>query len=152
MFLTDDPAATLGFLGLDAGPYGAGEFASEAALFGYLAGGRFMRRGAYERVGLRANDRKRVGKREMYRRFVEEWVLGWEGGAEEEEEGVGLTREEVLEEALERFGKRGEYVERVERWEAERRRLGEKREGREERKAQALADEEYADAWVRFIK
>lgn len=145
VFLTADPARTLRFLGLDPELYGRG-FASEELLFAFLAAGRFMRRGPFERAGLKANDRKRMAQRELYRRFVEDWIPTWTGG-EAEGEGKELTRGQVLDEALDTFGKRAEYAARVESWRVGRRELMEKREDRMRQKA----DVEYADAWIRFI-
>lgn len=158
VFLTADPTRTLRFLGLDPELYGCG-FASEELLFAFLVGSRFMRRGPFARAQLKANDRKRMRERALYRRFVEDWLPTWRGDCAVDgkgEEGEGgreeeLTREQVLDEALDTFGKRVEYEARLESWRTERRGLVEKWEGRERRKAKAMADAEYADAWIRFI-
>lgn len=136
LHLTSDPDAVLDFLRLDRcarwRPFGSVE-----EMFAYAAGSRFFRANAYEREGLKGHDRKRMGKRELYRRFVEEWVprVKGEGGKEENE---GLTREGALEEALDVFGKRPEYEKRLRMWEAKRRELSTRQQKNEARRANAV--------------
>ena len=98
---------------------------------------------------LKANDRKRMAQRELYRRFVEEWVPRVKGG--EGEAAEGLTRKGILEEALDVFGKRQDYEKRLREWRAERRELSIKRQANELRRANAVAEVEYADAWIREL-
>ncbi|OMP85272.1 hypothetical protein BK809_0003942 [Diplodia seriata] len=118
--LSHDPSAVLAFFGLDAARYSAADFACEADVFAWVAAGRFFNRDA---VVPRAaggekqqrpesenhNDRARRAKRGMYRRFVEDWVPAHpDVGAD-----CAWSRERVLEEALEAFGKREEHDERL---------------------------------------
>ncbi|KAF4544192.1 uncharacterized protein LTHEOB_6310 [Lasiodiplodia theobromae] len=120
--LSHEPRAVLAFFGLDPGPYERAEFGSEEEVFAWVAGGRFFDRyavvprrgGGGEEEEKRPesenhNDRARRAKRGMYRRFVEEWVPAHpEAGA-----ACAWTREAVLEEALDVFGKRAEHDERL---------------------------------------
>ncbi|EKG19027.1 hypothetical protein MPH_03717 [Macrophomina phaseolina MS6] len=93
ILLTRDPLAVLAFLGLDAARYVQRDFAGETDVFAWVAAARFFDR----------------AKRGMYRRFVDEWVpANLEAGAD-----CKWTREMVLEEALEAFGKRTEYEARL---------------------------------------
>ena len=152
VFLTREPDVVLDFLGLDAGVYWRG-FESLEAMYRYVVGCRFFRRERYVRWELKANDRKRLKQREVYRGFVEGWLgenEGLVGGMGEGRREVG--REEVEEEVLERWGKREVYWGVVGRWRREREELEVRREGRERRKAEAAEGEEYADAWMRWIK
>jgi len=153
VLLTTEPDAVLTFLGLDAQMYWTG-FETVEGLWRYVCGCRFVTPGAYRRGDLKANDRKRMGQREGYRRFVEEWVPRMERERKDREskEGGGMhdegvTREGVLEDALEVFGKSTEYEGRVDMWRKERAELARKREEKQERRARALEDEVYADAW-----
>lgn len=101
---------------------------------------------------LKANDRKRMAQRELYRAFVQDWLpenahlVG-----QQKEMNVQLSRDSVLEESLNKFGKRKEYEKRVEGWRKERGDLLAKQEGRQTRKADAVELEEYASAWVRWL-
>ncbi|MCJ1305321.1 hypothetical protein MMC08_008135 [Hypocenomyce scalaris] len=154
LLLTSDPDATLDFLGLDRCRRWR-PFESVEELFEYAVGTRFFRKEAYVRTTLKANDRKRMAQRELYRRFVEEWVakLGEDDDDDEEAEGKeSLNRESILDEALDIFKKRGEYEERVERWRMERRELSIKREANEVRRAKTVAEAEYADAWIMELR
>lgn len=124
--LSHEPRAVLAFFGLDPAPFeeeaGDGAFESEDDVFAWVASGRFFDRYAVVPRGgggggeeekrpesENHNDRARRAKRGMYRRFVDEWVPAHpEAGAE-----CAWTREAVLEEALEVFGKRAEHDERL---------------------------------------
>ncbi len=117
-------------------------------MWGFLGGCRFLVRRVYRRKG-GEGERKMVGV-EGYWRFVE-W-LGDRDEKEGEMEGVGFSREGVLEEALEVFGKTREYEERLEEWRGERAELSRRQEDRRERKAKAVEEGEYADAWVGWLK
>lgn len=152
VLLTMEPDAVLAFLALDGQMYWTG-FETLEGLWRYVCGCRFFTPGVYRRADLKANDRKRMGQREGYRRFVEEWVPRMErerqDGESKEGGGMhdeGLTREAVLEEALEVFGKRTEYEERVDMWRKERAELARKREANQERRARASEDKTNADA------
>ncbi|MCJ1407488.1 hypothetical protein MMC19_001559 [Ptychographa xylographoides] len=146
LLLTGNPDNVLDFLGLDGQKYGS-SFASAEELYTYAVGMRFFKREKYVKEKLKANDRKRMGQRVMYRQFVEEWLP--------ERPGVGVgdgrdqeTRESVLEEVLNRYGKRGEYEEMISVWRAERGDLAIKQEARKRKLALAKAEMEYADAWI----
>ena len=105
LFLTDDPARTMQFLGLDDAKYNSG-FRNEDELFAWIAQGRFFNRNIIEERTENANDRRRTAMRGMYRRFLHEWV------PTHPDVGAGdqtWTREEVLSEALTTFGKHDEY-------------------------------------------
>lgn len=112
-----------------------------------------------KRVKAKANDRKRMLQREGYRRFVCEWLPAQplssfptdEDGLENADGLSGLTREMVLEEALERFGKREEYEARLRGWERERRELERKQLGRKERKREAEELEVYVRCWREWV-
>lgn len=117
--LSREPRDVLAFFGLDPAPFeesGDGAFGSEDDVFAWVARGRFFDRHAVVARGEEKrpesenhNDRARRAKRGMYRRFVEEWVPAHpEAGAE-----CAWTREAVLEEALDVFGKRAEHDERL---------------------------------------
>ncbi|EWC46750.1 hypothetical protein DRE_03995 [Drechslerella stenobrocha 248] len=127
--LTRDVGETLRFFGLDEAVYAAG-FGDLEAVFGYITSSRFYEQRYFRRRWARGKDLKKVKKREMLRLFleyvgVEAGVEGDEDGGdgeeekednEEEEEEERVTREQVLEEALERFGKRAEYEDRLQSW------------------------------------
>lgn len=148
LHLASDPDAVLDFLRLDRCRRWR-PFASVDELFAYAAGTRFFRREAYVKDTLKATDRKRMAQRELYRRFVEEWAPRVENDGGEGAEG--LTRKGVLEEALDVFGKRQEYEKRLRNWRAERRNLNIKRQRNETRRADSVAEVEYADAWIREL-
>ena len=109
-----------------------------------------MRKAAFARgvADMNANDRKKIAGREFYRQFVEEWVFAWEKGDVGEEE---LTREMVLEEALDRFGLRLEMERMLGEWCVERQALNVKLWRNMEKKEKAAREGEYADAWIRNL-
>lgn len=72
--------------------------------------------------------------------------------AEEWEEIRKAQRTAVLQEALDRFGKRAEYVKKLAEWTTKRTQWLGKSEGREDRKIRAVEEAEYADAWIDFLK
>jgi hypothetical protein len=104
LFLTRDPDAAMDFYGLDREKYWVG-FASETELFDWATGGRFFAPEVFEQRVEKNNDRARQAKRPMYRRFVKEYMPAHMGKNVEST----WTRERVLEEAIEMFGKRAEY-------------------------------------------
>ena len=71
LFLTADPSSVLRFLGLDVERYWQ-PFETSEEMFRYATGMRFFRRDTYIRETLKANDRKRMTQRPMYRNFVDE--------------------------------------------------------------------------------
>ena len=103
IFLTRDPNTAMRFYGFNTETYWAG-FRTEEELFNWVTQGRFFSREVFDRRVEKANDRARQAKRPMYRRFVEEYMPAYpEIGSK------SYTRSEVLEAALETFGKREEY-------------------------------------------
>ncbi|KAK6355125.1 hypothetical protein TWF696_004248 [Orbilia brochopaga] len=126
--LTRDVGETLAFFGLDEGVYCQG-FDGMEGLFAFMRGCRFFE-GRYfrRREWSTARDRKKVRKREMIRLWLEyvgvsveqndgdgeEVEAEYVNGVDEEEETV--TREQVLEEALEKFGKSAVYEEKLRSW------------------------------------
>ncbi|ORY19224.1 hypothetical protein BCR34DRAFT_208667 [Clohesyomyces aquaticus] len=105
IFLTRKPDEAMAFLGLDMQKYWKG-FETEEEIFKWVSNGRFFARSTFDERTEKVNDRQRLRKRGMYRRFMDEW-MPWNPEAGERD-GT-WTRQEVLEEALETFDKRGEY-------------------------------------------
>ena len=156
LFLTSEPDQVLDFLGLDRNKYKR-PFESVEALYQFVLGCRWFSSETYVRTELKANDRKRMAQRELYRRFVDEWLPEWllenrqfvEIGGDR---GQGATREEVQESALSVFGKREQFEQRIQVWRRERSELLEKQENRLKRKADAAKLEEYAEAWMNWLE
>lgn len=152
LFLTSEPDQVLDFLGLDRDRYEK-PFESVEALYLFVLGCRWFSSETYVRAELKANDRKRMAQRELYRRFVDEWLLENRRSVEMSEKRVqGATREDVQELALNVFGNREEYHQRIQVWRMERSALLEKQERRLERKAEAAKLEEYAKAWMNWLE
>ncbi|KAI9712901.1 MAG: hypothetical protein M1812_006770 [Candelaria pacifica] len=122
LYLTRTPAKTLAFLGLDNERYGKG-FESIEELFRFAASGSFFRRESFIKEELKTNDRQRLRQREIYRRFVEEYLPMHPevGRLDDEERGTGddevVTREYVLKEALDTFNVQPQYHTVVREWE-----------------------------------
>ena len=146
LFLTASPDEVLGFLELDKNRYWR-VFGRKEEMAVYVAGMRFFRPGVYVRKDLKANDRKRMAQREVYRWFVEEWVPS-RIEAEGVSEDVAAGREQVLEEVLNVWGKREEYQRVVAEWRRERKELLGKQQANERRRAGVRADIAYAEAWI----
>lgn len=146
VFLTSDPDSVLEYLGLDVDRYWK-PFETVDELCQYATSMRFFRRKAYVRDTLKANDRKRMGQRPLYRRFVDEWLHEL---PELAEPGMNssVTRQSVLNEVLEKYGMRKQYEEMLQTWREERAELHSKQEGRELRRADAKEEIAYADAWI----
>ncbi|KAF2753929.1 hypothetical protein EJ05DRAFT_479954 [Pseudovirgaria hyperparasitica] len=106
IFLTEEPSEALQFLGLDAAAYETG-FATEEDLFAWIVDAGFF---GVEELSTRDNakDRQRRAKREMFVRFVDEFV-GARMGQLRVSPGPEWTRDAVLARGLERFGRREEY-------------------------------------------
>lgn len=150
IFLTCNPDAALRFCALDVEAYKKG-WEKLDEMFSFLARGRFMRKETYIRDGLKANDRKRLDQRAVYRQFVEEWIPKWEIGDDDERgnEWRGKQRRaEVLEEALEVFGKREDYESIVGRWRVQ---MAEKLIKAEIKLLGKIETIDYWDAWVNFL-
>jgi len=156
VLLSREPAEVVQFLGLDSSMY-LRPFSGVEEMFAFVKRCRFFRSQRYRREGLRAKDRKRMAQREVYRNFVDEWVprvceLGKNGdGKDRDGENEMLTRETVLDEALGRFGKKGQYEVQLAGWKKAREELLAKQEGRVKRKAEALELDEYVRAWAGWI-
>ncbi|CAF9939350.1 MAG: hypothetical protein ALECFALPRED_008076 [Alectoria fallacina] len=149
LFLTCDPDAVLKFLGLDTDVYKP--FESVESMYRYVCRCRYFKEEIYVRSELKANDRKRMAKRELYRAFVDWLPHNAHLVGQQKEKNIRLSRDGVLEESLNRFGKREEYEKRLEEWRKEREELLAKQEGRQKRKADAAELEEYASAWMRWL-
>ncbi|KAF3275476.1 hypothetical protein EYR41_001074 [Orbilia oligospora] len=142
--LTKSVNETLEFFGLDVGKYERG-FGGVKEVYEFLTESRFFEERSFTKKKFaNASDRSKIGKRDMFKGWfdflgVDVILVGkvLEGGQKEAEnedvtdggkngESVqedraespeeGITREQVLEEALERFGKREEYEEKVKAW------------------------------------
>ncbi|MCJ1258649.1 hypothetical protein MMC24_006482 [Lignoscripta atroalba] len=146
VYLTSDPDAVIDFLGLERERYWQ-PFGTVEELYTYVTSMRFFRRDAYVRNGLKANDRKRMAQRPLYRRFVDEW-LPQRPSLECVAVPNQLNRESVLDEALKVFDKRGEYEGILEKWRKEREELRIKQEEKYRRRAGVRTEIEYADAWI----
>ncbi|KAL9071020.1 MAG: hypothetical protein Q9161_004520 [Pseudevernia consocians] len=151
LFLTCDPDAVLDFLGLDTDAYKR-PFESVESMYRYVCECRFFSDERYVRGERKANDRKRMAQRELYRAFIQDWLpenahlVG-----QQKEKNALISRGSVLEESLNRFGKREEYEKRVEEGRKEREELLIKQERRQKRKADAAELDEYASAWMRWL-
>ncbi|PVI00946.1 hypothetical protein DM02DRAFT_614008 [Periconia macrospinosa] len=111
LFLTCDPTQAMTFFGLDAEKYYAG-FATEDELFEWIVRGRFFSRTVFEERIEKHNDRARLLKRPMYRRFMTEFIPTHPSVGLHSEEGSSSppwTRDQVLEEALTTFSAHAEY-------------------------------------------
>ena len=150
VYLTSDPDVVLNFLGLDSKKYWQ-PFSTVEDLYIYVTSTRFFRRDSYIREDLKANDRKRLVQRPLFRQFVAEWLpqrphLGIV------EKDFRVMREEVFEEVLTVFGKKEEYTTILEKWRKGRRDLRIKQEGNNLRRAGMIEEIEYADAWIETSK
>ena len=149
LFLTKEPQDVVRFLGLDLAQYEAA-FDSIEALYQFVTSCRFFNPTNYPKNGLKANDKKRMAQRGVYRKFVEDWIprrYGVESG-----QPLALpTREEVAEEALNRFGKLAEHEARLGDWRKERKDLLIKQITRTDRKRAWAEVGEYADAWMLWL-
>ena len=151
LFLTAQPSEVLEFLGLDRNEfYRKDGFESVERMFEFVCEMRFFRKSAYVKDRLKANDRARMGKRDTYRKFVEEWVASLPD-LEEEGEHLEQTRKSVLEEALERWDKGQEWEELRRVWAAERHDLALKKYLKDLRRVKWDEDMAYTKAWVEAI-
>lgn len=151
IFLTADPGTVLNFLHLDGAAY-TQPFDTVDEMFEFACSNRFFRPEAYVRDGLKANDRKRMTQRNLYRLFVDEFVPRRTATSQANGSAERLTRQQVLEEALHKFERKPEYEARVKAWRMEREELAHKSEAREWRKARAVKDSAYADAWIDAVR
>jgi hypothetical protein len=130
IMVANEPNRVLEFLGLDVARYWK-PFGSREELYRYVAGNRFFNRKRYVKEDLKNNDRVRMRKREMYSSFVDEWIPQHP----EVDDNDKKTREEHLEDALERFGKRSEYDEKLDAW----RKMLEEKTEKKRRRLEAIA-------------
>ena len=124
-------------------------------MFEYVRGMRFFRRQVYDRIGLKANDRKRLNKRDVFRRFVLEWVPSLPAAAGEVEydlEDTAQIRESVFHEALETWGKKENWIKMKKLWDMERDELSTKRLAHEAKSEMWMEQIMYADAWIKALK
>lgn len=105
LFLSRDPNKVMKFYGLDADKYWTG-FMDEEDIFKWAISGRFFSLEVFDSRVPTSNDKSRLIKRPMYRRFVEEFMLGLPN---KRMTSRVWTRAEMLEEALRIFDKQTEY-------------------------------------------
>lgn len=92
VFLTREPAELLEWLGLNFDEWNKG-WTTEAEMFQYATKSKFFRPGLYiNKSELKANDRKRLGQRPCFRRFVEEFIPSFVTRQTQEE---GMTQADV---------------------------------------------------------
>ncbi|KAJ9157270.1 hypothetical protein NKR23_g725 [Pleurostoma richardsiae] len=137
VFLTADPAMVLEFLGLtQAGTVWEEPFESAEAMFEYVATCRLFsvspaaqeageqqqqEEAEEDRSKLKSNERRRMGQRDIYRRWIEEFVPQCRAQGRFPPAAVPPTRESVRREALARFGlARWFYEKRLAEWRHER--------------------------------
>ena len=168
VFLTDKPADVLALLGYTESEFWGGQkddsttapgleegrFASVEAMYAFVTRCRFFHKRGYVRSTLKANDRQRMGKREIFRRFVDEYVLSLPDDVDidNSEEERKAERQKVMDEVLERFDKRAEWLARRKEWDDERQALNVKWWAKRMRQAAAEDDKNYADAWIKELE
>ena len=151
LFLTCDPELVLDLLGLDVHACKR-PFESVGSMYRYICECRFFNHERYMKSELKANDRKRMAQREMYRAFVQDWLPENVHLVEQQtEQSLQISRDNVLEESLNRFGKREEYEKRIKEWRKERDEQLAKHMQRQTRKADAVVLEEYTSAWIKWL-
>ncbi|KAL8820429.1 MAG: hypothetical protein Q9223_001346 [Gallowayella weberi] len=102
---------------------------------------------------MKANDRKRMAQRDVYKQFVEDFMPKRKSTKiQSSEDATKPSREEVFAKALETFGKRVESEIRVREWRKEQEELGRKHGTREWKKEQAMKAIAYTDAWIKFLE
>ncbi|KAI9783386.1 MAG: hypothetical protein M1839_003921 [Geoglossum umbratile] len=114
LLLTRDPTQTLLLFGLDPCRHAQG-FGSVDEMFDYCASTRFFRHAAFEDLGEKHKDRRRVAQRPVFRRWVLEYLPT---RADVLVRSPELSREAVLEEVLRTFSKQAEYDALVSEWRA----------------------------------
>lgn len=105
LFLTYKPGEIMEFLGLDF-PRFEGAFSTREEVFDWATGSKLFRFKSFEKE---MSDKHKKSKRVMYEAFVREWLPREVELGRLEMSAPCLDRQELLEEALERFGKRHEY-------------------------------------------
>ena len=93
-----------------------------------------------------------MAQREMYRAFVQDWLPENVHLVRlQTEHSVQISRDNFLEECLNRFGKREDYEKQIKDWRKEREELLAKQMQRQTRKADAVVLEEYTSAWMKWL-
>ena len=149
VFLTAKPDFVLDFLALDRDDWSR-PFNTVEVMFAYACSCRFFRAQSYEKHDLRSNDRKRMSQREVFKRFVEDYLPNRILGVQNEVDASSLTRYGVFKEALRQFDKGEEAETRIQQWRQERDKLSRKQAARQWRRKQAMEDDAYIDAWMQF--
>ncbi|KAG8529823.1 uncharacterized protein KY384_005304 [Bacidia gigantensis] len=146
LLLTKSPTETLKFLDLNEKVYERG-FSRVEQMFDFIRACRFFDVSAYCRHGLKANDRKRLAQREVFREFVDNWVpKNWHSELDAFSAFVP-SRREVTKEALDVFKKEEQCKVMVRQWTQERSDLLRRQEARASRKDALAEDEQYVNAW-----
>jgi hypothetical protein len=115
IYLTHDVSKTLDFLGLNEEQYRRG-FGSMEDLYSWCASGKFFYVNASRPLTSNSNDRQRMRKREMFRKFSDEWLPR---NLHRWDDRQPVPREQVLQQALTYFGK-----EKLSEWNAEQEEAG----------------------------
>lgn len=117
LFLTRSPDEAMDFYGYDKAKYYQG-FDSEVELFDWVTHGRYFYWKVYEDCEENSNDRSRITKRAMFRRFVYEYMpscgkstttVSQNKDDDSDTKKVVPSRQEVLRDALSMFDKHTEY-------------------------------------------
>ncbi|KAL8923426.1 MAG: hypothetical protein Q9172_003123 [Xanthocarpia lactea] len=151
VFLTADPDTVLDFLGLDKKSYSQ-PFDTVEQMFSFACSCRFFRPEPYKARDLKSNDRKRMTSREVYKRFVEDFLPKRTFEVQGSGAASGLTREDVFEEALKEFDKRQDVEVRIREWQQKRDELGRRQGTRQWRKEVAMEENAYTDAWIKSLR
>ncbi|KAH0547824.1 hypothetical protein FGG08_000081 [Glutinoglossum americanum] len=114
LHLTSDPAEALALFGLDVDSYQRG-FQTVDEMFDYISSTRFFRHGAFENTEEKRRDRQRMSQRPVFRRWVTEYLPKHTDMPIRNPE---LTRDDILEESLDKFQKRPEYDAKLAEWKA----------------------------------
>lgn len=110
LFLTRNPDQAMDFYGYDKAKYYEG-FADETEMFDWATNGRYFYWKVYEDRDENSNDRSRMNKRPMFRRFVHEYmpICGKGTVTDMETQKARPCRQDVLQEALRMFDRYKEY-------------------------------------------
>ncbi|MCJ1310462.1 hypothetical protein MMC25_004126 [Agyrium rufum] len=129
----------------------AAPFTSAVEMFTFVAGGRLFRRESYVRGDLKANDRKRLKQRDMYREFVDKWLplQGQIKGMNEKADVI--SRDQIFREMVETFDIARDVEDRLTAWSKERAEITRRQVQRALRKAEADRNIAYADAWIEAL-
>ena len=149
VLLTRDPKEVLEFLGLEESAINK-RFSSIDELYKFAGSCRFFDPEKYCKDNLKANDRKRMAQRKIYREFVESWIPEFCESGGHEKTGQ-LDRSAISEEALEVFGKEREYQARSRQWREETAALLRRQGDKLDRKRMCMETAEYADAWTNWL-